>query len=92
MGIYRDAIDNYLAGLTPVPEITAHPLKTTIKYGFGANFEQSLNDWLGVFGRWGWNEGEHESYAYTEDDETFELEMARAARAGDATSIAQVSP
>ncbi len=73
MGIYRDAIDNYLAGLTPVPEITAHPLKTTIKYGFGANFEQSLNDWLGVFGRWGWNEGEHESYAYTEDDETFEL-------------------
>ncbi|HXN64036.1 MAG TPA: carbohydrate porin [Candidatus Acidoferrales bacterium] len=73
MGLYRDAIANYLAGLTSVPEITAHPLQTTIKYGFGVNFEQSLNDWLGVFGRWGWNEGEHESYAYTEDDETFEL-------------------
>jgi high affinity Mn2+ porin len=38
--------------------------------GFGANFELPLNDWLGLFGRWGWNEGRHESYAYTEVDET----------------------
>jgi high affinity Mn2+ porin len=73
MGSYRQAIDNFLAGLTPVPEITDHPLQTTIKYGFGANFEQPFNNWLGLFGRWGWNEGRHESYAYTEDDETFEL-------------------
>jgi high affinity Mn2+ porin len=70
MGSYREAIDNFLAGLTPVPEITAHPLRTTIKYGFGANFEQPLNSWAGLFGRWGWNEGRHESYAYTEVDET----------------------
>jgi high affinity Mn2+ porin len=28
---------------------------------------------LGVFGRFGWNEGDHESYAYTEDDQTFLL-------------------
>jgi len=70
MGVYRDAVDNYLAGETPVPEITDHPLQTTIKYGFGVNFEQPLNNWIGVFGRWGWNEGQHESYAYTEDDET----------------------
>ena len=73
MGSYRQAIDNFLAGLTPVPEITDHPLQTTIKYGFGVNFEQPFNNWLGLFGRWGWNEGRHESYAYTEDDETFEL-------------------
>jgi hypothetical protein len=73
MGSYRQAIDNFLGGLTPVPEITDHPLQTTIKYGFGANFEQPFNDWLGLFGRWGWNEGRHESYAYTEDDETVEL-------------------
>lgn len=70
MGSYRVAVDNFLAGLTPVPEITAHPLQTTIKYGFGINFEQPLNDWLGIFGRWGWNEGRHESYAYTEVDGT----------------------
>jgi high affinity Mn2+ porin len=73
MGSYRQAIDNFRAGLTPVPDITAHPLQTTIKYGFGANFEQPFNDWLGIFGRWGWNEGRHESYVYTETDSTFEI-------------------
>jgi hypothetical protein len=70
MGRYRDAIDNFRAGITPVPEITAHPVQTTIKYGFGGNFEQPFNNWLGLFGRWGWNEGRHESYAYTEVDQT----------------------
>src|ERR1700724_897988 len=73
MGSYREAIDNYLAGLTAIPEITAHPLRTSTKYGFGANFEQSLNDWFGFFGRWGWNEGRHESYAYTEVDSAVEV-------------------
>jgi len=73
MGSYRTAIDNFLAGLTPTPDITAHPLQTTVKYGFGANFEQPLNNWFGVFGRWGWNEGQHESYAYTEVDQTDEI-------------------
>jgi hypothetical protein len=70
MGSYSVAISNFLAGRTPTPEITAHPLQTTTKYGFGVNVEQPLNDWAGVFGRWGWNEGQHESYAYTEVDET----------------------
>lgn len=73
MGSYRVAVDNFLAGVTPKPEIAAHPLQTTIKYGFGVNFEQPLNDWMGVFGRWGWNEGRHESFAYTEVDETAEI-------------------
>jgi high affinity Mn2+ porin len=73
MGSYPEAIDNFLAGITPKPDITAHPLQTTIKYGFGVNFEQPLNDWMGVFGRWGWNEGRHESFAYTEVDETVEI-------------------
>src|ERR1700687_4673213 len=44
MGSYRQAIENFQAGLTPVPEITAHPLQTAIKYGFGVNLEQPLND------------------------------------------------
>jgi high affinity Mn2+ porin len=73
MGSYRQAIANFRAGLTPVPEITAHPLQTTIKYGFGINFEQPVNNWLGLFGRWGWNEGRHESYVYTETDATIEI-------------------
>jgi high affinity Mn2+ porin len=73
MGIYRVAINNFLSGATPQPEITAHPLQTTTKYGFGVNVEQALNDWAGVFARWGWNEGQHESYAYTEVDATIEF-------------------
>ena len=70
MGVYSMAVADFLAGETPKPEITAHPLQTTTKYGFGANVEQPLTDWLGIFARWGWNEGQHESYAYTEVDET----------------------
>ena len=70
MGIYKDAIDNFLAGKTPVPEITAHPLQTTVKYGFSMNLEQEFAHHLRGFARWGWNEGQHESYAYTEVDET----------------------
>jgi high affinity Mn2+ porin len=73
MGSYRLAIGNFLAGRTPAPDITAHPLQTTTKYGFGVNVEQPLNDWAGVFGRWGWNEGQHESFAYTEVDETLQF-------------------
>ena len=74
MGDYRDAVNNWLANpVTPTPEITAHPLQTTIKYGFGLNFEQPFTDWLGVFGRWGWNEGQHESFAFTEVDQTWQI-------------------
>ena len=73
MGRYDVAISNFQGGLTSTPDITAHPLQTTTKYGFGVNFEQPINDWAGVFGRWGWNEGQHESYAYTEVDETIQF-------------------
>jgi carbohydrate-selective porin OprB len=73
MGSYRVAIADFLAGRTQAPDITAHPVQTTTKYGFGVNVEQPLNDWAGMFGRWGWNEGQHESYAYTEVDETLQF-------------------
>ncbi len=73
MGSYAVAVSDFLAGRTPAPDITAHPLQTTTKYGFGVNFEQPLNDWVGLFGRWGWNEGKHESYAYTEVESTLQL-------------------
>jgi hypothetical protein len=95
MGSYRVAIENFLDSQTRTPDITAHPLQTTTKYGFGISVEQPLNDWLGVFGRWGWNEGEHESYAYTEDDETLQFgagaQGAKWRRKLDRTGIAFVS-
>jgi len=95
MGLYRVAIANFLAGDTPRPEITAHPLQTTTKYGFGVNVEQPLTDWLTAFARWGWNEGQHESYAYTEVDATLEAGLgaqgARWKRKFDRSGLAFVS-
>lgn len=78
MGVYRDANKAALAARaagdpTATPDITAHPFRTTVKYGVGLNFEQELTPGARVFGRFGWNEGQHESYAYTEVDQTFEL-------------------
>lgn len=80
MGSYREAVNDFLGGKTPVPDITAHALRTTTKYGFGANFEQGLNDWLTAYGRWGWNEGRHESYVYTEVDQTFAFGLGLATK------------
>lgn len=73
MGGYREAIGDFRAGRTPVPDITAHPLKTRIKYGFGLNFEQEATKQVRFFGRYGWNEGRHESFAYTEVNNTVAL-------------------
>jgi len=38
MGVYRDAIKNLQEGKTSTPDITAHPLQTRMKYGFGVNW------------------------------------------------------
>ena len=72
MGIYRDAIAQFTAGLVSFPEITNHPWHITHKYGFGVNFEQDLRRNISVFGRFGWDNGKTESFAYTEVDQTFE--------------------
>ena len=71
MGIYRHAVANFEAGLTPVPDITAHPWHITRKYGFGINLEQNLAANLTAFARFGWDNGKTESFAYTEVDQTF---------------------
>ncbi len=71
MGVYREASAAFLAGIDPVPDITAHRHQGSVKYGFGVNAEQELTGLLRVFGRFGWNEGQHESFAYTEVDQTF---------------------
>lgn len=73
MGTYREANDAYLNGVDATPAITRHEHFGALKYGFGYNTEQELTENLRVFGRFGWNEGQHESYAYTEVDQTVEL-------------------
>ncbi len=72
MGDYREAVAAYLAGTDPTPTITSHEHFGALKYGFGFNNEQELTASLRVFGRFGWNEGQHESFAYTEVDQTVE--------------------
>lgn len=100
MGDYRDQIRIALAQRaagdpSAVPQITDHPPQTTVKYGVGLNFEQELTQDMRVFGRFGWNEGQHESYAYTEVDQTFELGAdfagSRWGRANDKVGVVGIS-
>jgi high affinity Mn2+ porin len=72
MGIYRDAVAQFVQGQVPAPDITNHPWHITRKYGFGANLEENLMPNVTAFARWGWNNGKTESFAYTEIDSTIE--------------------
>jgi hypothetical protein len=71
MGVYKDAINQYLAGVTPAPDLSAHPVHVTTKYGFGVNLEQALTPAITTYGRFGWNNGETESWSFAEVDQTF---------------------
>ena len=73
MGLYRVANEAFLKGMDATPDITKHETYGAVKYGFGLNAEQELTENMRVFGRFGWNEGQHESFAYTEVDQTVEL-------------------
>jgi hypothetical protein len=75
MGDYREAVEAFLYGSDqslPAPNILLHEHFGALKYGFGYNTEQELTENLRVFGRFGWNEGQHESFVYTEVDQTVE--------------------
>ena len=71
MGDYREAVNHYLEGLTPTPEITSVEHFGALKYGVDLNLEQNVTRDFRLGGRFGWNEGQHESFAYTEDDQAF---------------------
>jgi hypothetical protein len=73
MDDYRESIIRFLQGIDPTPIIENTRQQGTIKYGFGLNAEQELTRDLRLGARWGWNEGRHESFAYTEVDSTAEL-------------------
>jgi high affinity Mn2+ porin len=71
MGRYRDALAQ-AHGTGRPPDIIAVRRFGATKYGFGLNFEQPLADGgaTGLFGRWGWNDGATESFAFAEVDRT----------------------
>lgn len=70
MGRYADAVAAFKAGLTPQPDIVFTRRPGTVKYGAGLNIEQPLGHGLRVFGRAGWDDGQTETFAYTEIDRT----------------------
>jgi high affinity Mn2+ porin len=73
MGSYAEAIDAWRAGRDPRPTIELHRAQGRTKSGIGVNVEQSIGGGVRAFSRWGWNEGRHESFAYTEVNRTMEL-------------------
>jgi high affinity Mn2+ porin len=76
MGNYNQAISSFEQEKAEgknvsVPNIDDHTPVLSLKYGFGLNMEQEITDKLRFYSRLGWNEGQHESWAYTECDESF---------------------
>jgi high affinity Mn2+ porin len=69
MGRYEDAVQAFLSGADPRPDIEAHRQQGRVKTGAGLNAEYSLSS-VRVFGRTGTNEGQNESFAYTEVNNT----------------------
>jgi high affinity Mn2+ porin len=70
MGSYREAIQAFKDGQDPTPNIEAHRQQGRIKYGSGVNAEQTFPKHVRAFARAGWNEGDSESFAYTEVNNT----------------------
>jgi high affinity Mn2+ porin len=63
-GTYREALHIR----TVNPDLGPTRRNGVAKYGFGLNFEQAVSKDAGVFGRYGWNDGKTETWAFTEID------------------------
>jgi high affinity Mn2+ porin len=70
-GRYADAIQLGEETHT-TPDITAVRHPGTLKWGFGANMEQEIVKDVGVFARWGWNNGTTESFVFTAMDRLYQ--------------------
>jgi len=70
MGVYRQALETAAANHT-APDIVADDKPGRQKHGYGLNIEQPIADEgdTGAFLRWGWNDGNEESFAFTEVDQ-----------------------
>jgi high affinity Mn2+ porin len=66
MGRYDEAIQGFLSGRDARPDIVASRRQGRTKTGIGANTEYAFPALVRVFARTGWNEGQNESFAYTE--------------------------
>ena len=73
MGDYRNAIDQAGNGY---PDVTRTRSYSHPKYGYGISAEQEITGDLGVFGRAGWNNGQSESWTFTEVDRDASLGLS----------------
>ena len=65
MGNYREAL-----ALSPVNPDIAATRSYRMKYGVFVNYEQELTDTFSMIARVGWNNGQSETWAFTEIDQT----------------------
>ena len=69
MGDFKQSIS-----LSPVnPNIEDTRKYGNTKFGFGINMEQTLNSYLGCFFKASWNDGNHETWMFTEIDRSASL-------------------
>lgn len=67
-GKYRDALNLTNATDTDINAAIVKVRQDATKYGYVVNLEQAINDDVGVFGRWSWNNGKSEITAFTDID------------------------
>jgi high affinity Mn2+ porin len=72
MGSYDEAIQSYRAGRDPRPDVVRSRQQGRVKEGFGLNTEYTFPKLVRVFARTGWNDGDSESFAYTEVNNSIE--------------------
>lgn len=74
MGRFADAI-TYAQANGGAPDV-GNVRKENIKFGYGINIEQSLRSDIGLFARASWNDGETETYSFTEIENSISVGVA----------------
>jgi len=72
MGSYNLAVSQ-AASLGNVPDVTAARAERRTKYGFVVNAEQEISPSIGLFGRYSYNDGHNETWAFTEIDRSLSV-------------------
>lgn len=90
MGNYNQAI----AENPTAPDVVSTRKYGRTKYGFGINLQQELTDDLGLFARASWNDGNNETWAFTEIDKSISAGLSISGRqwkrANDVVGLAAV--
>ncbi len=68
MGNYRESVAAAQPG--QAPDVIANRAFGRTKFGFAASAEQLLSNTLSAFARLSWNDGQNETWAYTEIDQS----------------------